>query len=109
MLMKAHEVMTPDRPIKYHGRQCVKVHAHGRRGFKFGLPQEYFDSIATAMEMVVAGHELSLRARKLGQVGKEQRMLGACDHSRYSAGVGKTAVHDQRCAGDTHAVNKLSR
>ena len=30
MLLKAHEVMTHDRPIKYLSRQHLKVHAHGR-------------------------------------------------------------------------------
>ena len=31
MLLKAHEFMTPDRPIKYLSRQYLKVHTHGRR------------------------------------------------------------------------------
>ena len=31
MLLKAHELMTPDRPIKYLSRQNLKVHTHGRR------------------------------------------------------------------------------
>ena len=39
MLLKAHEVMTPDRPIKYLSRQHVKVHARGRRKFRVRLPQ----------------------------------------------------------------------
>ena len=34
MLLKAHEVMTPDRPIKYLSRQYLKVHTYGKRGFK---------------------------------------------------------------------------
>ena len=55
MLLKAHEVMTPDRPIKYISRQYLKVHTHGRRGFKARLPQEYFHNIATAMEIVGCG------------------------------------------------------
>ena len=28
MLLKAHEVMTPDRPIKYLSREYLKVHTH---------------------------------------------------------------------------------
>ena len=63
MLLKAHEVMTPDTPIKYLSRQYLKVHAHGRRGFKVRLPQEYFDSIATAMAMVGCGSR-AVPARK---------------------------------------------
>ena len=34
MLLKAHEVMTHDRPIKYLSRQYLKVHTHGRRRSK---------------------------------------------------------------------------
>ena len=34
MLLKAHEVMTPDRPIGCLGGKYLKVHTHGRRGFK---------------------------------------------------------------------------
>ena len=52
MLLKAHEVVTLDRAIKYLSRQCVKVHARGRRGFDVRLPQEYFDSIAAAMQQL---------------------------------------------------------
>ena len=66
MLLKAHEVMTADRPIKYLSRQYVKVHAHGRRGFKVRLPQEYFDSIATAMEMVGCGTRAVPGRKKTG-------------------------------------------
>ena len=55
MLLTAHEVIIPDRQIKYLSRQYVKVHARGRRGFKVRLPREYFDSIATALEMVGCG------------------------------------------------------
>ena len=68
MLLKAHEVMTHDRPIKYLSRQYLKVHTHGRRRFKVvRLPQEYFDSIATAMEMVGCGSRASQGARNLDQ------------------------------------------
>ena len=74
--MKAHEVMTPDRPVKYLSRQYVKVNAHGRRGFKVRLPQEYSDSIATAVEMVGCGTRAVPGRKKsgppLGQVGQEQ-------------------------------------
>ena len=39
MLLKVHEVlMTADTPIKYLSSQYVRVHAHGRRGFKVRLP-----------------------------------------------------------------------
>ena len=37
MLLKAHEAMTHDRPIKYLSSQYLKVHAHGRRGFTVRL------------------------------------------------------------------------
>ena len=33
MLLRAHEVMTHDRQIKYLNRQYQKVRRHGRRGF----------------------------------------------------------------------------
>ena len=93
MLLKAHEVMTHDRPIKYLSRQYLKVHTHGRRGFKVRLPQEYFDSIATSMEMVGCGSRAVPERKKfgptVGQVGQDQRTLGANDRSRYRAGVGK--------------------
>ena len=93
MLLKAHEVMTPDGPIKYLSRQYLKVHTHGRRGFKVRLPQEYFDSLATAIEMVGCGSRAVPGRKKsgptVGQVGQDQRTLGAKDHSRYRAGVGK--------------------
>ena len=41
-LLKAHEVMTHDRPIKYLSRQYLKVHAHGRRGFKVRFTSKIF-------------------------------------------------------------------
>ena len=64
ILLKAHKVMTADRPIKYLSRQYVKVRAHGRRGFKVRLPQEYFDSIATTMDMIGCGTPCSSRAQE---------------------------------------------
>ena len=93
VLLKAHEVMTHDRPIKYLSRQYLKVHAYGRRGFKVRFRQEYFASIATPMEMVgcrsraVPGRKRS--GPKAGRGGQDQRTLGASDQSRYRAGVGK--------------------
>ena len=102
VLLKAHEVMTCDGPIRSLSRRYVRVHAHGRRGFKVRLFQEYFDSIATAMDMVSCGTRAVPGRKKAGptagRVGQDQRMLGASAHSRYRAGVGKTAVHDKRSA-----------
>ena len=34
MLLKAHEVMTPDRPIKHLSRRYLQMHTHGTGGFK---------------------------------------------------------------------------
>ena len=85
MLLKAREVMTPDRPIKCLSRQYLKVHTHGRRGFKVRFPQDYFDSSATAMEMVGCGSRAVSGRKKsgptVGQVGQDQRTLGDNDHS----------------------------
>ena len=53
----------------------------------------FFDNIATAMEMVFCGSRAVSGRKKsgptVGQVGQDQRILGANDHSRYRAGVGK--------------------
>ena len=71
----------------------MKVHTHGRRGFKVRSPQEYIGSIATATEMVGCGSRAVPGRKKsgptVGQVGQDQRTLGANDHSRHRAGVGK--------------------
>ena len=66
MLLKAHEVMTDDSSINHVSRQYVKVHGHGRRGFKVRLLQEYFDSIATAMDMVGCGTRAVPGRKKCG-------------------------------------------
>ena len=104
---------TPDRPIKYLSRQYLKVHACGRRGFKVRLPQEYFDSIATAIEMVGCASRAVPGRKKsgptVGQVGQEQRMLGASDHSRYRAGVGKLQFMINQVPEIVYAVKNLSR
>ena len=113
MLLKTHDVMTPDRPIKYHSRQYLKVHAHGRRRFKVRLLQECFDSIATAMEMVGCGTRTVPGRKKArptaGQVGQELRMRGATDHSRYRAGVGKLQFMINEVLEIACAVKNLSR
>ena len=113
MLLKAHEVMTADRPIKYLSRQYVKVRAHGRRGFKVRLPQEYFDSIATTMDMSGCGTR-AVPGRKrtgptAGQVGQESRELGAIEHSKYRAGVGKLQFMINEVPEIAYAVKNLSR
>ena len=101
-LLKAHEVMTPDRPIKYLSRQYVKVHAHGRRGFKVRFPQEYFVSIATAMEMVGCGKKTVPRRKKSGRAENS-----GCERSlEIQSWSWKTAVHDQRSAGDSQCSEK---
>ena len=109
MLSKAHEVMTHDRPIKYLSRQYLKVHTHGRRGFKVRLPQEYCDSTATAMELVGCGSGAVPGCKKsgptVGQVGQDQRTLGANDHSRYR--VGKLQFMINEVQGIANAVKKL--
>ena len=113
MLLKAHEVMTTDRPIKYHSRQYVRVHAHGRRGFEVRVLQDYFDSVATAMEFVGCGTRAVSRRKKAGptagRIGREQRMLGASDHSRYRAGVGKLQFMIKEAPEKADAVENLSR
>ena len=98
---------------QYLSRQYLKVHTHGRRGFKVRLPQEYFDSIATAMEMVGCGSR-DVPGRKksgptVGQVGHDQRTLGANDHSRYRAGVGKLQFMINEVPEIAYAVKNLSR
>ena len=113
VLLKAHEVMTPDRPIKYLSRQCVKVHAHGRRGFKVRLPQEYFASIARAMEVGGLRDTNCPTAQEIwtnrGTNGQEVSMLGASDHPRYRAGVGKLQFMINEVPEIAHAVKNLSR
>ena len=112
MLLKAHEVMTHDRPIKYLSRQYLKVHTHGRRGFKVRL-QEYFDSIATSMEMVGCGSRAVPGRKKsgstVGQVGEDQRTLGANGRSRYRAGVGQLQPMINEVPEIAYAVKNLSR
>ena len=112
-LLKAHEVITPDRPNKYLSRQYVKVHAHGRRGFRVRLLPEYFDSIATALEVVGCGTR-AVPGRKragptVGRVGQEQRMLEATNHSRYRAGVGNLLFMINEVPEIAYAVKNLSR
>ena len=113
MLLNARELMTHDRPIKYLRRQYLKVHTHGRQGFEVRLPQEYFDSIATAMEMVGCGSRaVSGRKRSgpiVGQVGQDRRTLGANDHSRYRAGVGKLQSMVNEVPEIAYAVKNWSR
>ena len=113
MLLKAHEVMTADRPIKYLSRQYVKVRAHGRRGFKVRLPQEYFDSISTTMDMIGCGTRAVPGRKKIGptagQVGQESRVLGAVEHSKYRAGVGKLQFMINEVPEIAYAVKNLSR
>ena len=113
MLLKAHEVMTHDRPIKYLSRQYLKVHAHRRRGFKVRLPPEYFDSIATSMDMVGCGSRAVPDRERCGptagRVGQDQRTLGANDHSRYRAGVGKLQFMISEVPEIAYAVKNLSR
>ena len=113
MLLKAHEAMTHDRPIKYLSSQYLKVHAHGRRGFTVRLPQEYIDSIATSIEMInykprlVPGRQRS--GPTAGRVGQYRRTLGANDHSRYRAGVGKLQFMINEVPEIAYAVKNLSR
>ena len=84
MLLRAHEVMTPDGPLKYLSRHYVKVHTHGRRGFKVRLPLEDFDSIATAMEIVGCG---------------ARPVFGSDRSLKVQSRSWTTAVHDQGSAG----------
>ena len=67
MLLKAHEVMTHDRPIKYLSRQYLKVHAHGRRGFKVRVPQEYLALRHPPWKWLVVDREPSQGVRDLDE------------------------------------------
>ena len=105
--------MTHDRPIKYLSRQYLKVHTDGRRGLKVRLPWEYVDSIATSMAMVGCGSRAVPRRKKsgptVGQVGQDRTTLGANDHSRYRAGVGKLQFMINEVPETACAVKNLSR
>ena len=75
--------------------------------------QEYFDSIATAMEMVGCGTRAVPGCKKagptVGHVGQKQRMLGASDHWRHRAGVGQLQFMITEVPEIAHAVKNLSR
>ena len=45
----------------------------------------------------------------MGQVGQDQGTLGANDHSRYRAGVGKLLSMINEVPGTAYAVKNLSR
>ena len=82
-------------------------------GFKVRLPQEYFDSIATTMDMIGCGTR-AVRGPKrtgptAGQVGQEYRVLGAIEHSKYRAGVGKLQFMINEVPEIAYAVKNLSR
>ena len=89
----------------------MKVHAQGRRGFKVRLPQEYFDSIAITMEMVGCGTRAVPGRKKtgptVGRVGQEHRVLGAIEHSKYRAGVGKLQFMINEVPEIAYAVKNL--
>ena len=111
MLLEEHEVMTVDRPTKHLSRQYLKLHTQQRWGFKVRLLQEYFDSIATAMEMVGCGSR-GVPGRKksgptVGQVGQDRRTLGANDHSKYR--VGKLQFMINEVPQMAYAAKNLSR
>ena len=81
--------------------------------FKVRLPQEYFDSIATAKEMVGCGSRTVSGRKKsgqtVGQVGQDRRTLGASDQSRYRAGVGKLQFMINEVPEIAYAVKNLSK
>ena len=99
--------MTCDRPSMYLSRQYVRGHAHGRRGFKVRLPQVYFDSIATTMEMVGCGTRAVPGRRKAGPtagcVGWSERSLAVHSWS-WTTGSSRSTVPEI-----AHAVKDLSR
>ena len=65
------------------------------------------------MEMVGCGSRAFPGRKKsgptVGQFGQDQRTLGANDHSRYRAGVGKLQLIINEVPEIAHAVTKLSR
>ena len=92
MLLKAREVMTPDRPIKCLSRQYLKVHTHGDEDSKSVFLKTIFDSSATAMEMVGCGSRAVSGRKKSGQ--QWDKLAKIREHweptiTRYRAGVGK--------------------
>ena len=101
MLLNAHEVMTPDRPIKYLSTQYVQVHAHGRRGFKVRCLQNTSTVSQQQWKWSVAGHELSQGGTKLDHRGSSWPRAENPGSERPLAVQSwswKTAVHDQRSA-----------
>ena len=104
MLLKAHEVMTPDRPIKYFSRQYVKVHAYGRRGLS-----QHCDSIETAMQMV--GCRTRVGRKKSGPncwtSWPKAKNVGSERSLEMQSWCWKTAVHDQRSARDSVRSEEL--
>ena len=107
MLLKAHDVMTPDRHIKYLSRQYVKVHAQADGDSK----SVYINISSTALQQQwkwsVAGPGLKKAGPTVGQVGQEQRLLGATESPEMQSCSWKTAVYDQRSTA--YAVKNLSR
>ena len=112
MLLKAHEVMTHDRPIKYLSRQYLKVHTHERRGSK----SVYLKNILTALrhpwKRLVVDRDSSQGVRDLDQQRDELakiREQGANDHSRFRAGDGKLQFMINEVPEIASAGKNLSR
>ena len=105
MLLKAREVMTPNRPVKYLSRQYVKVHTVYLRSTLTALRQPW-------KWLVGCGSRAVPRRKKsgptVGQIVQDQRTLGANDHSRYRAGVGKLQFMINEVPETANAVKNLS-
>ena len=68
MLLKAHGVMTPDRPIKYLSRQYLKVHTHmGDEDFKSVDLKNILTALRQPWKWLVVDREPSQGARNLDQ------------------------------------------
>ena len=90
MLLKAHEVMTHDRPIP---EQTVSESAYTRETgiqspFTSRILRQHCDSHGNGWLWIARRPRRKKSGPTVGQVGHDQRTLGANDHSRYRAGVG---------------------
>ncbi len=113
VLIRVGGVFSETAPVKYLGREYLRVETDGRRGFKVKHPKKYLDSCTdvlgvTGCKALTCPGDNTV-AVEAGRVGRELTPASRHEHSLFRSGVGKLQFILEERTDLAYPVKRLSQ
>jgi hypothetical protein len=113
VLIRVGGIFDATTPVKYLGREYLKVETEDRRGFKVKHPQKYLDSCTdvlgvTGCKALTCPGDNTV-AVEAGRVGRELELASRGGHALFRSGVGKLQFILEERTDLAYCVKRLSQ